>query len=365
MSINDSIKNLSINEKIGQMLMVGMDTTNIKPKLKELILKYKVGGIMLYKKNYKNYEEMISIINYIKEINKSNKIPILIAIDQEAGRVNRMPINFLNLPSQNRLAKSGEEYIRNSAKISAEMLNKTGINMNFSPVLDIKRFPDNHAIGDRAYSDKIDDIINYGSIYVNSMKKENIIPVIKHFPGHGTVKKDTHFLVTGIKQNLSDLEKTDIFVFKEVIKKGADTMLVSHLRLNSIDRKNPSSMSKKLVSQYIRKKMRYNKVLITDDMRMKGVIVLYGKYQPILKSIKSGIDITLFKYIENDKIFKKIEKSIEKNKIKEHQINRSVKRILQLKDNYNINDNPIIFDKTFVNNINSKIEKIKNKVENS
>ena len=103
------IEKLSIEEKVGQMIMIGMDTPDAIDKIGDLILKYKIGGVLLYKKRYKNYSELIELVNYIKKINSVNKIPIFIAIDQEGGRVNRMPVDFENLPSAYKLAKfSGE-----------------------------------------------------------------------------------------------------------------------------------------------------------------------------------------------------------------------------------------------------------------
>lgn len=113
------IKNLSLEEKVGQMVIVGLDIEKPKRQIENLIKNYRIGGVLLYKKNYKNYKEMNSLINYIKEINKKyNKIPLWIGIDQEGGRVNRMPNDFKNLPSAYRLANyEKEDLIDKSAKI--------------------------------------------------------------------------------------------------------------------------------------------------------------------------------------------------------------------------------------------------------
>lgn len=144
------------------MIIIGLDTNITEKLLEKIINKYKVGGILLYKKNYKNYEEMVSLINKIKELNSNNKVPIFISIDQEGGRVNRMPNEFKNLPVASKLVEKSveEDFVKMSGGITGEMLNKLGIDMDFAPVLDIKRFKDTHAIGDRAYSEDVEKYLN-------------------------------------------------------------------------------------------------------------------------------------------------------------------------------------------------------------
>lgn len=357
------VNELGLQEKIGQMLMVGMDTTNVIDKIDDLILKYKIGGILLYKKNYKSYGELVELINYIKKLNTANKIPLFIAIDQEGGRVNRMPKDFKNLPPAYKLAQyKKEDLVKKAGNITGNMLNKTGFNLDFAPVLDIKRFEDKHAIGDRAFSDDKEEVINAGIAYMKELQDKNVVSVIKHFPGHGATKEDSHFILPVINKDISELENEDMKVFEEVIKNGADAMLVSHLKMKSVS-KYPSSMSRKFITKYIRKKYRYKGLIITDDVRMKGVQILYGKNAPVKKAFEAGNDIVMFKYYENDnKMIEKLIKKAEKSTILQARINRSVKRILEIKDKYNINDNEISIDNEFLKNTNNEIQEINNKL---
>ena len=144
-----NIEDLSLKEKIGQKFIIGFDEKEkVLEKIEDTIKNHKIGGILLYKKNYKNYDEFIDLVNNIRKINKKySNIPILIAIDQEGGRVNRIPKDFLNMPSSFKLAQNGgEELVEQSASITGEILKNLGINMDFAPVLDIKRFQESHAI---------------------------------------------------------------------------------------------------------------------------------------------------------------------------------------------------------------------------
>ena len=354
-----NIKDLSIEEKIGQMIIVGLDTTEPYARLKKLVTEHKVGGILLYRKNYKTYEEMIKLINHIKELNSNNKVPILICIDQEGGRVNRMPKEFLNLPSANTLSNyKNEELIKNSAKITAEMLSSTGINLNFAPVLDIKRFNNNHAIGDRAFSDDIEQIKKDTTIIIKELQNKDIIPVVKHFPGHGLTESDTHFKIPVIKKKIKDIENQDMKPFEEAIRQGADAILISHMKIKDIDTKNPVSISRKFICKYLRKKYRYNGVILTDDMRMKSMRLRYGEYKAIQRAFQAGNDIIVFKNIINDKIYEKMLKDIKMYKIKESRINKSVTRILKMKEKYKITDKKIDIDNNLIKRINHQIKNL-------
>ena len=176
------IEKLTLEEKVGQLFMVGIQE-NKEQKILELIQNHKIGGIIVYKKNYKNYEEMIKLINDIKGINYKNSIPIFISTDQEGGRVNRMPPEILNLKSANKYASTNNiELVKQSGKIIAKMLKESGISMDYAPTLDIMRFKENHAIGDRCYGKNKEDVSKYGIEVMKQMQENGTIPVIKHFP---------------------------------------------------------------------------------------------------------------------------------------------------------------------------------------
>lgn len=268
MEIN--IEELSLEEKIGQMLIIGMDTNYITDRIKNMIQKYKIGGIILYRKNFKSYDSMVKLINELKELNKNNKIPMFIAIDQEGGRVNRMPKELKNLPAANKVAnKKDIELVKNTAQITAKMLYESGFNMNFAPVMDIKRFSENHVVGDRAFGENKDDVSKYAIEYMKQLQQNNIISVIKHFPGHGATKKDSHFSLPIINKKISELQNDDMIPFKNAIDEGADAILIGHLVIKNVTGIYPASLSRKFIYKYLRKGYRYNKVIVTDDLKMR------------------------------------------------------------------------------------------------
>ena len=357
------IKELSLQEKIGQMIIIGMDTNYITDRIKDMILKYKIGGIILYRKNFNTYQDMLKLIKNLKDLNRKNKIPLFIAIDQEGGRVNRMPKEIKNLPSANQIAiTGGEELVRASANITGQILRKSGFNLNFSPVLDIKRFENNHAIGDRSFGSDKEEVAKFGITAMKELQKNKVISAIKHFPGHGATKQDSHNFLPVINEKIEKLEKEDMYPFEQAIKNGADVVLVGHLLIKNITGIYPASLSRKFIAKYLRMKYRYNGVIITDDLKMKAIKILYGTKLSVRKAFEAGNDIIVFRY-NNKKEVEVIEQIIslvKKGKIKENRINKSVKRIIDLKNKYEISDTEEI-QGIEIEKVNKEIEAIRKK----
>lgn len=357
------IKELSIEEKIGQMVIIGMDSNYITERIKTMITKYKIGGVILYRKNFNTYQEMLQLIRNLKELNKENKIPLFIAIDQEGGRVNRMPKEIENLPSANQIAiAGGEELTRESAQITGELLRKSGYNLNFAPVLDIKRFGNQHGIGDRSFSEDKRAVSKYGIAVMEEMQKRGVISVIKHFPGHGATQQDSHHMLPIINKKIEQLEKEDMYPFEQAIKNGADAILVGHLLIRNITGIYPASLSRKFITRYLRKKYRYNGIIMTDDLKMKAIKLLYGTDTAVVKAFEAGNDIIVFRFNQEEekRALEKIEKLVKKGKIKESRINKSVKRIIKLKQKYDLSDTKEV-EGIDINKINEKIEEIREK----
>ncbi len=356
------IRNLTLEEKIGQMIIVGMDSNYITDRLKNLISNYKIGGIILYRKNFNTYKDLLKLIEDIKALNNKNKLPLFIAIDQEGGRVNRMPSEIKNLPPANVIANTKDiELVKESADITGEILKETGFNINFAPVLDIKRFDSKHAIGDRCFGENKEDVCRYGIPTMKEIQKNKIISVIKHFPGHGATKKDTHYTLPVIK-DIKLLEDEDMKPFEYAISEGADAIMISHLKIKNLTGAYPASLSRKFV-KYLRKKYKYNNLVITDDLKMKAVKFLYGTKISTRKAFEAGNDIIIFRYNQKEETdaINNIIDLVKAGKIKESRINRSVNRIIKMKQKYNLSDTEKV-NGIDIENINKRIDKIRKKV---
>lgn len=356
------LKKLSIEEKIGQMMMVGMETNYITERIKVLITKYKIGGIILYRKNFNTYQDMIRLIKDLKDLNKCNRLPLFIAIDQEGGRVNRMPKEIKNLPSANQLAKlEKEELVKKSANITGRILKKSGFNLNFSPVLDIDRYKNQKSIGDRSFGENVMDVTNMGITTMKELQNNGVISVIKHFPGHGATKKDSHNFLPIINLPIQKLEKEDMYPFEQAIRNGADALLVGHLLIRNVTGIYPTSLSKKFITKYIRKKYHYKGLIITDDLKMKSIKFIYGPDIAVRKAFEAGNDVIVFRFNKDEEIrvINRIINLAIKEKIKNSRINRSVKRIIDIKEKYKLSDTEEV-EEINIENINQEIEEIRN-----
>ena len=351
-------KELSLKEKIGQKFIFGVYSDNIDCIVK-LIEKYHIGGVILYKKNYSNYDEMLSVIKRLKDANKNNKVPLFIAIDQEGGRVNRMPSEFNNIKNVYDMSKKDMNLISKNASITGRMLSEMGINMNFAPVLDICDNDKSKVLYNRCFYGDIDDVSKMGIDYVKEMSKKGVIPVIKHFPGHGVSMMDSHF-ITPYVFNFKEVIAKHVKPFKNAIDNGIDSIMVNHLVIRKLTGLLPASISSKFIQKYIRDNLKFNGVVITDEINMLSRNIFY-KFIYMKKAMLSGCDIILIRTKDDGiKIIEKYRQllnNVDNLKL----LDDSVERIINLKKKYKISD-----DVTYINldieEINKRIIELNNKV---
>lgn len=352
--------NSDLREIIGQKFILGLENTITDEEIKILIQKYKIGGFILYKKNYSDYPSMLKFIKKLKEYNKENSIPLFISIDQEGGRVDRLPKEVRNTPPAFKLSKSKNslENIENSSKLVGKILKESGVNMNFAPVLDIKRFADSHAIGDRSFGENAEDVIKYGVNYFQQLNN-NVIAVAKHFPGHGAIQKDSHYFLPVVK-NLKTFEE-DLKPFYEAIKMGCDAIMVGHILIKEVNNFYPIAFDKNFLHDTLRKNYNYDGLLITDELKMKGIYFRYSLISLIKKAFHNEIDIILMKYTNDLNKFDKLYKYFIKNKLEFEHLQNSYKRIIRIKKKYNLNDH-IDYRGTDIDKFNNEVETLLKKI---
>lgn len=357
------MKELTLKEKVAQMLLVGIPNKESIDGVLDLIKNYGIGGVILYKNNYKDLDELKDLITRLKEANKNNLLPLTIAIDQEGGRVNRLPKEFINSLSLNKMARNSDEDIILFANITSKLLSEMGINMNFAPVLDLKLHSDNHAIGNRAISDDVNKVMEVSELIVSEYENNKVVPVIKHFPGQGSVKADSHFFLPIIKDYNKILNK-DSVPFKNMIEKGIDSIMVGHILIKGKTGYYPATLSKKFIQDELRNRYNYQNIIMTDELGMRSVCYLYGKKNSIIKAFRAKNDIMCCKYSNNfiEKIINKVIKNIDKGLIDINSIDDSIKRISNMKTKYNFNDNTN-FDNIDIDSYNKVIEKLNSNVK--
>ena len=349
--------NLSIDEKIGQRFMFGVNDENIDCII-ELIKNSYIGGVVLYKKNYNNYRKLLDVVRKLKEANRDNKIPLFIAIDQEGGKVNRMPSDVHVLKNIYDISKENADLVKDSANVIGRMLYNTGINMNLAPVMDIYNNSKSKVLFKRCFYGDSDNVSRLGICYMNKLSDNKVIPVIKHFPGHGASKIDSHLMIPYIF-NYNDVIKEHMIPFKNAIFEGTDVVMLGHLIVRKITGGLPASISDGFIKKYLRDEFKFDGLIMTDELNMLKNNALYrGIY--LKKALMSLNDVLLIKIKniqEGNKIINRYKEILLNNIECSKELDNSVKRIVSLKEKYKISDE-IKFGNMELDEINKEIDRI-------
>ena len=338
--LDQQLSELTLDEKIGQMLFAGISSTELTETDKKLIEQYKVGGIILFKENLQSSNQILRLLKTLKETNEKNTFPLFLGLDEEGGRISRLPKEIQKLPSSLEIGKTNHVlFAYDIGRILGKQLSAFGFNLDFAPVLDINSNPNNPIIGDRSFGNTAGVVSAFGLETMRGLHSENIISVIKHFPGHGDTDVDSHLELPTISKTKEQLKELELIPFEQAIHQNADAVMIAHILLPKIDAIYPASMSKNIITDLLRDEMEFKGVVITDDLTMKAITNNYSIEEAVVQSIKAGSDILLIAHeFHNVEIgIQSIKKAINTGEITEEQINASVMRIIQLKEKYKLN----------------------------
>ena len=349
----------SLDKKIGQRFIFGVNNENVND-IVNLIRNAYIGGVILYKKNYSSYRDMLSVINKMKEANKDNDVPLFIAIDQEGGIVNRLPKEFHLLRNITDVSNVDKWLVKDYSNIISEILNKSGINMNFSPVLDIYNDSKSKALCKRCFASDAHTVERLGEIYIEAHNGNNVVAVAKHFPGHGISSLDSHFFIP-YTFNYREVMNKHMLPFYRVTD-IADAIMVGHIAVRKLTGLLPASMSNKFISNYLRNK--FEGLIITDEVNMlkHNPIYRFLYLNMILKTPSDMVLIKIANEAEGYKIVNKYKKMLLKSEEEVKKLDYIYERIRNVKKKYNIDDN-IISNGINIDKINKKIDRINSLVD--
>ncbi|MEC1715663.1 beta-N-acetylhexosaminidase [Schinkia azotoformans] len=342
-SISEIVSGMTLNEKIGQLILAGITGTTMDTNTRNLITQYNVGGFIFYKNNLVNPWQAVQLVNQIKAVNATN-LPLLLSVDEEGGRITRLPGGLVNLPSNQQIGVvNNQKFSYKVGAILGEELKSFGLNMDFAPVLDINSNPNNPVIGDRSFGDNAKLVSRLGIQTMKGIQSQNIIATIKHFPGHGDTSVDSHLELPIVNKSLKELKELELIPFERAIKKGADVVMVAHILLPQLDPQNPASMSKTVMSDILRNQLDFEGVIITDDMTMRAITDHFDIGRAAVESVKSGSDIILVGHHYKNVVetISSLKSAVQKGEISEQRINESVARIIALKRKYGINNSKV------------------------
>ena len=346
----DSIyNNMNIDEKIGQLFMIRISSVlgqNSFEIIKENISKNYIGGLIFSKGSASKSNR------WINTLQKRSKLPLITGMDAEWGASMRYD-SIKKFPWNMTLgAIQDDDLIEEIGYKIGIQLKRLGININFSPVVDINTNPLNPIIGNRSFGEDKVKVSQKSLKMMNGMHRAGILTCAKHFPGHGETTKDSHYDLPLVKFDKNRIDSVELYPYKKLIPQGISSIMVGHLNYPSLDDGIPSSLSKKVVDSLLIKKLNFKGLVITDALEMKGVSE-FKKYKNIsLSAFLAGNDILLIpENIEKDlKIFKR---AYNKNIITEERLSQSVKKILKAKYKLGLNNYKPLDENDLVLKINS------------
>ena len=341
---------VSLDVKIGQMILIGVPKSELDEKVLDEVRKGKVGALIFFEKNIPNRPNAFASVKKMTwTYQNAAPIPLFICIDQEGGKVNRLKekYGFTRSITAAAIGKYGSlDSVRFYADATAATLAGLGFNVNFTPTVDLAVNKENTVIAkpERSYSNSEDTVIMMAKEVIKQHRKYGVITSLKHFPGHGSSKDDTHFGVADVTNTWSERE---LKPYKVLIDSGyVDGVMTSHIVNKNLDATGyPGTLSKDILDGILRKRLGYNGVVFSDDMQMHAISKNYGLEETIRLAINAGVDVMCFSNnIQGsdvrtvDVVHGIIKSMVANGQIKAERIDESYQRILQLKSKLNTKD---------------------------
>jgi len=342
----------NIDEVIGQMLMVGFRGFEITPGnfIYRDLVQYKIGGVALYDRdvisgtydrNIKSADQIRKLVSQLQELGNNQ---LLIAIDQEGGRVNRLKTAYGFPPTVSAQYLGNLNNLDSTyfySNMMAQTMAAVNLNMNFAPCVDVNVNPTNPVIGgiERSFSADPLQVVNHADKFILAHRNNHILTCIKHFPGHGSSQTDSHLGFTDVTNSWS---ANELIPYRKLLEKGSvDMVMTAHIFNANLDSLYPATLSKNIITGILRNQIGYDGVVITDDMQMKAISDYFGLEQAVEKTIEAGVDIIMFP--NNNiydpeivpKVFTIIKNMLASGKVTESRLLKSYYRILKLKTRLN------------------------------
>lgn len=350
---------LSLEHRLGQMLFIGIPSTTIDDDTRKLIQTVQPGGIILFARNIEQAQQVAELN---AEVRRLLKVPPLISIDQEGGRVDRLKKICPPMPSAQMLralddARSAHEH----GEITAELLRSLGLNMNFAPVLDIAVHEEaDNALQERCFGTKTHKIIRLAGAYLEGLQNGNILGCGKHFPGLGDSVVDSHKKLPVVERSEQQLRTEDLQIYQDLMVKlnsQLQVMMIAHAFYPALENTKtpiPASLSPRIVTDLLRSKMEFHGMAISDDMEMGAITESMNFSEAMVEAVLAGEDMMLICQ-SPERIYEASEaltRAARDGKITNRRIETSINRIARIKS---MASSPLMFEQNHFNALCDKI----------
>jgi len=331
-----SVEEMSLDQKVGQLFLIGFPQTSVDPQLENFIRKYKVSSFILFKRNISSLSQVAQMNSKLQKValSASQTLPI-IAVDQEGGQVARVPTRP-PIPNAMSIGQTQDPQLALSlGQETAKIIRTLGFNMNLAPVLDISSPESDSFIGLRSFGSDAEKVSSIGVSLSKGLLEEAVIPTAKHFPGVGSISEDPHKKKVEYKASAETLYERDLKPFEEFSKLGSNTaIMLSHFSYPTLDAtKTPATLSPKIIKDILRKQIGYTGLVITDDIQMKGLSEVSNPHEAGLQALKAGADIIMMTWSFKDqaKAIERVKRAVINGELPMTELNEKVARILAVK----------------------------------
>ena len=359
--VAEAVAALTLEQKVGQLLVAGVESTQPGEDGETAVADYQVGGIILFGRNVADGAQLAELTNELKALNAGG-VPLLLCVDEEGGRVSRMPGEVTDLPAALAYGRTGDEALLHDlgGVLGAECA-AFGFNLDFAPVLDVWSNPDNTVIGDRAYAADPEQAADAALQVAAGLEEAGIIPVGKHFPGHGDTDTDSHLALPVVDKTREEWEALEAIPFRRAVEAGIPAVMVGHILMSQFDSQYPASLSPVLVDGVLRGELGFEGVVCTDDLTMAAISDSYGMGEAAVLAVEAGCDLLLVCHGSDNLTAARdaLLAAAESGRLSMERLDESVYRILRLKEDFGLADTPV--DAPDVEGLNARIAALLNK----
>lgn len=286
-----------VKSLVGQLFLIGFNGYSVPNDFKKLIQDYNLGGTIYFKRNVQSPAQLAELSNEIQfSCRGKDTPPLLISIDHEGGKVNRLVKPFTKFPGNDYLGELGSPKVGfEFGAILGKELKAVGINVNYAPVVDVNTNEDNPVMKNRMFSADPEVCGRLGSAVCRGIQKMGVMAVAKHFPGHGDTTEDSHFALPRVDKTLQQLDEMELIPFKRVIRSRVEGIMTAHILNPNLDKDYPATLSVKTIEDLLRKELRFSRLVITDDMEMKAISDHYGPEEAAILAVQAGCDILIYR----------------------------------------------------------------------
>ena len=343
------MESMSVEEKIGQMIMVGFDGQSLTPELESHLNEIHAGNVIFLGRNYANPQQMWEFTSALQRMASRRPAPVglFTAIDQEGGVVARLLNGVTVFPGNMALGATAQtHYARRAAEVTAQEMLQLGLNMNLAPVLDVNNNPGNPAIGVRSYGESPELVAAMGAEAVAASQSAGVLATAKHFPGKGDVTRDSHIDLPHVAHSRERLNRVELAPFQAAIAAGVGAIMTAHVTFPAIEPEPllPATMSQKVLQGLLREELGFRGIIITDDLFMGAISKSYGLAEAAIRSINAGADIVLMCHKPDEQAIaiKAVWEAARSGRISMDTIDSSVRRVLSVKALFGILTPPVL-----------------------